>query len=50
MWNIIATSNPNLPLPQLSQKSIAHIVENNGKLGNFDVEIKENLAEIILTK
>ena len=35
---VIATSNPSLPLPQLTIQAIEIIVKYNGKIENFNVE------------
>jgi hypothetical protein len=37
-YKVIATSNPSLPLPQLSKQAIEYIVKNNGELDEFDVK------------
>lgn len=34
---VICTSNPSLPIPQISKQAIEYIVENNGELGEFDI-------------
>lgn len=36
---ILATNNSSSPLPQLSQQALKTIVENNGKLDEFDLNI-----------
>jgi len=37
---ILATNNPSLQLPQLSQQALQTIVDNNGKLEEFDIKFK----------
>lgn len=39
-FKVITTSNPSLLIPQLTKKDIDMIISKEGKIGEFDVEIK----------
>jgi len=47
-YKVIASNNPSLPIPQLTPKDIQYIIDNNGELGEFDVNITDRKANISL--